>query len=78
MVRIRSHLIAYDKYVKDVPHDYLKFLVKANDKLKSKLANLRRQSKNHPLIDETLKLLVFVRKEISNSHLESKYKDFSI
>jgi hypothetical protein len=47
---------------------HFEFLAKADARLKNELVDLLLQSKDHPEIDETLKMLIFVRKELYGLH----------
>ena len=55
---------AFEEQIAESSQDYLKYLSDSDAKLKDQLATVMLESRDHPEIDEILKLLAFVRKEI--------------
>jgi hypothetical protein len=69
MAKILSYSeFARDKYYGEDLRYHFEFLAKADARLKNELVDLLLQSKDHPEIDETLKMLIFVRKELYGLH----------
>ena len=56
----------------EASQDYPQFLMESDARLKDQLVDMMLESRDHPEIDEILKLLAFVREEIREHY--AKYK----
>ena len=65
------HFSLEDQLVK-ASQDYPQFLMESDARLKDQLVDVMLESRDHPEIDEILKLLAFVREEIREHYAKSK------
>ena len=64
--------LAFEDQLAEAARNYLKYLTESDAKLKDQLADVMLESRDDPEIDEILKLLAFVRREIREHYAKRK------
>ena len=62
----------FEDQIAESLQNYPQFLMESEARLKDQLADVMLESRDHPEIDEILKLLAFVRREIREHYAKSK------
>ena len=69
---IRFSDLSFEDQLVIASQDYPRFLMESDARLKDQLVDVMLESRNHPEIEEILKLLAFVREEIREHYAKSK------